>query len=138
MNASACVCARAREFNLMSSALRTMRGNKVNGERKQAVIVLTLFWDLVSVWRGEKRDTCEEPHMQKSEERRKKERSGFPAQRARPLPPFHLPTPFLYYYFLFILTNHKAKKSELDWRHIRLPASTLLLMRPSQGRSSED
>lgn len=52
----------------MSSALRTMRGNKVNGERKQAVIVLTLFWDLVSVWRGEKRDTCKEPHMQKSEE----------------------------------------------------------------------
>lgn len=72
----------------MSSALRTMRGNKVNGERKQAVIVLTLFWDLVSVWRGEKWDTCEEPHMQKSGEQRKKERKKavFRTERAPPSP----------------------------------------------------
>lgn len=97
-----CVCARACELNLMSSALRTMRGNKVNGERKQAVIVLTLFWDLVSVWRGKKgtparSHTC---RSQKSSERKKE--AGFSEQNAPPLP---FPPPdamsLLCFFFLF-------------------------------------
>lgn len=50
-----CVCVRACELNLISSACLTMRGNKLSNERKQAVMVLTVFWDLVSVSRERKR-----------------------------------------------------------------------------------
>lgn len=97
------VCVRACELNLMSSARLTMRGNKVNGERKQAVIVLTLFWNRVPVWRGEKRDTCKEPHMQKSERRRKKDAGLYHKNAPPPL-------------FFFYSNTYKGKKSELDLR----------------------
>lgn len=90
-----CAFVWACELNLISSACLTKRGNKLSNERKWAVMVLTVFWDLVSVSRV-KKDTCKEPYTQKSERRERK--SGVYQESA--------PPPFF---------THKGQKVSLIW-----------------------
>ncbi len=94
-----CVCVRACELNLISSACLTMRGNKLSNERKQALMVLTVFWDLVSVSREKKR-TPARSHTYRSQKRG--ERKKLVSTRESAPPP------------LFLSSTYKGKKSELD------------------------
>lgn len=59
-------CVRAGKLNLITSARPTMRDNKQGGERRLTAMVLIVI-GIVSVSRRGKKDTCEEPRIQKSE-----------------------------------------------------------------------
>lgn len=94
-----CVCV-AFELNLISSGSLTMRGNKLSNERKQAVIVLTVFKDLVSLSR-EKR-TPARSHTYRSQKRGERKKEAGVSQKNRTSPHF------------FLFHHLQGKKSELD------------------------